>query len=260
MFTPRRLMLTSSVYSNTLSEQNRQLVTTKARKVLKRAQADSVSLFVQRDTASFTSKMTDNLSKISRVFEFDRDVFSTSVYERAFRGSVKQALKQPRDLNPPVPRPRYNRIHLLGDDESAKDLVVSAIEPNFDDKFKQYWPEYQSEMQNLFVDLVRNILEWRTPGWDTYHVPPLPTYADEAADSSSSLSETLDACANLWWSSSLSLHEPDLDIQQYHGRTIKYKETTTHGNVIVDLDMLFHVYFVPDGTLNIFCCNKAARL
>jgi guanine nucleotide-binding protein G(i) subunit alpha len=85
MLIPRCLMLTSPVYSNTLSEQQRHLETTKTRKFLKRAQVDSVSLLVQRDNASFSSKMTDNLSKISRVFEFDRDVFSTNVYERAFR-------------------------------------------------------------------------------------------------------------------------------------------------------------------------------
>ena len=80
--------------SKTLSAQQRYLETSKNRKVLHRAKADSVSLYVHRDSASLTSKMTDNLSKISRVFEFDSNIFSTGVYERAFRGSVRDLLRR----------------------------------------------------------------------------------------------------------------------------------------------------------------------
>ena len=54
---------------------------------------DTASLFVHRDTDSFITRMTDNLSKLSVVFTFDRELFISKVYERAFRGSVKESLK-----------------------------------------------------------------------------------------------------------------------------------------------------------------------
>lgn len=38
--------------------------------------------------------MTDNLSKLSAVFDFDQALFSSNVYQRAFRGSIKQILRQ----------------------------------------------------------------------------------------------------------------------------------------------------------------------
>jgi hypothetical protein len=66
----------------------------KTRKVLQRVKADSASLFVHRDTASFKSKMTDNLSKMSLIFEFDSEVFYSQVYHRVFRGSLKTRLRQ----------------------------------------------------------------------------------------------------------------------------------------------------------------------
>jgi hypothetical protein len=38
--------------------------------------------------------MTDNLSKMSVVFDFDPEVFSSGVYHRVFRGSLKHRLRQ----------------------------------------------------------------------------------------------------------------------------------------------------------------------
>jgi hypothetical protein len=55
---------------------------------------DSASLFVHRDSASLISQWTDNLSKLSAVFSFDRELFVSKVYERAIRGSVKKALRR----------------------------------------------------------------------------------------------------------------------------------------------------------------------
>jgi len=54
---------------------------------------DTASLVVHRDTDSFITQISDNLSKLSAVFTFDRELFVSKVYERALRGSVKESLK-----------------------------------------------------------------------------------------------------------------------------------------------------------------------
>jgi hypothetical protein len=108
-------MLTSPVYSNTLSEQQRHLETTKTRKFLKRAQVDSVSLLVQRDNASFSSKMTDNLSKISRVSEFDRDASFPLISEASPQAAIAgYNISNVAALHPYIPcrgRPLCQRPH-----------------------------------------------------------------------------------------------------------------------------------------------------
>jgi hypothetical protein len=64
------------------------------RRVLQQAEYDSASLFVHRDTDSFISNLTDNLSKLSVVFSFDRELFVSKVYERVLRGSIKESLRR----------------------------------------------------------------------------------------------------------------------------------------------------------------------
>jgi len=50
------------------------------------------------------STWTDNLSKFSVRFEFDRELFVSKVYERVFRGAVKNSLqRQPRTISPEDP-------------------------------------------------------------------------------------------------------------------------------------------------------------
>lgn len=67
------------------------------RKVLGRAQFDSASLYVHRDSNSIISRFTDNLSKLSIVFDFDSELFASKIYQQILRGSVKQALKREQD-------------------------------------------------------------------------------------------------------------------------------------------------------------------
>jgi hypothetical protein len=109
------------------------------RKVLRRVEIDSASLFVHRDTASLISQCTDNLSKLSAVFSFDRELFVSKVYERALRGSVKEALRrqqgdtQARMRSQAIDRRleedskrlrRELKVLLLGSRESGKDEIV----------------------------------------------------------------------------------------------------------------------------------------
>lgn len=82
--------------STTLAEQKQLLEKPNARKVLARPKADSVLMMVQRDSAFFVSRWTDNLSKLSRAFRFDTEVLYSRVYERVFLSSLKQLVRPQR--------------------------------------------------------------------------------------------------------------------------------------------------------------------
>lgn len=69
---------------------------TSTRRVIKRIKDDASSLYVQRDSMSMYSRCTDNLSKISKMFEFDRELFVSKVYEKALRGSLKDTVENMR--------------------------------------------------------------------------------------------------------------------------------------------------------------------
>ena len=64
------------------------------RKVIKQVRDDSSSLYVHRDAMSFRSYYTDSLSKLSLTFTFDRILLGSDVYQRIFRGSLKESLRQ----------------------------------------------------------------------------------------------------------------------------------------------------------------------
>ncbi|KAH7411697.1 hypothetical protein DE146DRAFT_250965 [Phaeosphaeria sp. MPI-PUGE-AT-0046c] len=87
-------LLLSACNCQSMSDQKRFLERPRSRRVLRSAKADSESLLVHQDTTSFKSRLTDNLSKMSMVFDFDPAVFSSGVYHRVFRGSLKYRLRQ----------------------------------------------------------------------------------------------------------------------------------------------------------------------
>jgi hypothetical protein len=90
--------------SKSIAGQKRLLERPRTRRILQRAKADSASLLVHQDTSSRKSRLTDNLSKMSKVFDFDPAVFSSGVYHRVFRGSLMSSLRQqhPRVLGSPT--------------------------------------------------------------------------------------------------------------------------------------------------------------
>lgn len=65
-----------------------------SRQIFQRVKDDSSSLIVLRDKASSYSQCTDNLSRVSVAFPFDRELFESKVYEKALRGSLKEALRR----------------------------------------------------------------------------------------------------------------------------------------------------------------------
>ncbi|KAJ4369823.1 Guanine nucleotide-binding protein alpha-2 subunit [Neocucurbitaria cava] len=119
-------LLLTALSCTTLFEQKRSIKKLHSSRGIKRAKYDSASLTGLRDSSSFASKWSDTLSKFSLEFEFDPVIFSSDVYQRAFRKSLKQAwTQQPR---PSVPKPLSAcKILLLGDDETGKDELVNQI-------------------------------------------------------------------------------------------------------------------------------------
>jgi hypothetical protein len=111
-------------YSTTLYEQRQLLEKPRTRKTLAQTKADSVSLLVHRDSASHISNWTDNLSKLSCIFDFDPEVLRSRVYERIFRNMLKQSRAQPPPALPPDPR---HLFLLFGDNDVAKVMVEKSI-------------------------------------------------------------------------------------------------------------------------------------
>ena len=111
-----------------MSEQRQLLEKPKSRKSIERVKADSASLLVHRDSASFISRWTDNMSKLSHVFNFDTVLLSSRVYERIFRNSLKQSVRQ--QLPETFSAPSHN-VLLLGDDDLAKMTIERSVLSQF---------------------------------------------------------------------------------------------------------------------------------
>lgn len=101
-----------------MSDQKRLLERPRSRRILKSSKPNSDSLLVNQDTTSFRSRLTDNLSKMSMIFDFDAAVFSTDVYHRAFRRSHKFRLRQQR-LQPFA----RNQAHDVESNDESDDMT-----------------------------------------------------------------------------------------------------------------------------------------
>lgn len=111
--------------STTLAEQQKSLKKLHSVKRIGRSKLESASLFCLRDSDSFKTTWSDNLSRLSIEFSFDTEIFTSGVYHRTFRNHARRALRQPR-------RPRQRALGvrgvlLLGDDENGKDKLVNRI-------------------------------------------------------------------------------------------------------------------------------------
>lgn len=79
--------------SASLAEQQLVLTKPNTRKALKKIRKDSESLIVHRDKNSLVTGYTDNLSKLSRVFSFDGDLFASKVYQSVIRNRLKLSIR-----------------------------------------------------------------------------------------------------------------------------------------------------------------------
>jgi guanine nucleotide-binding protein G(i) subunit alpha len=95
---PYRLALISTNWiRKTLLEQKALLEKLQTRKVFKKMEGGSASMIVHRDANSLPGCYTSapiNSSKRSLVFEFDRELFASRIYERWIRGSVKKSHRE----------------------------------------------------------------------------------------------------------------------------------------------------------------------
>jgi len=194
---------------------------------------------------------------MSRVFDFDRNVFSTNVYERAFRGTFQQALRKRH--GPVSAALKYENIYLVGDGGIAKDSVINGVGPMKSHPYSQYWTPYRTKMGQVCVDLMCAIIKQGTPDWSTEHVSVLLKYTDAPPELRPTFDETLDACAILWWSAVRRLHQPDVDTRGDHREVVHLRRDFESDGTSVVLDMLFSVDIIPGGGLNIYCNNRGAR-
>jgi hypothetical protein len=104
--------------SNKVSDQRSVIEDPLCRAAIEQMKSDSASLLVLRDTDSIFSYVTDNLSKISKEFRFDRLLFGTKVYGKALRGSIKKSLQLQQAISRPGARHTFPNI----------DLSTSAVE------------------------------------------------------------------------------------------------------------------------------------
>ncbi|KAH7073859.1 hypothetical protein BKA63DRAFT_576174 [Paraphoma chrysanthemicola] len=116
-------LLLTACNCTSLADQKELLERPKTRETLAITQSDSASLLVLRDSASFVSKWTDNLSRLSRVFDFDTEVLASRAYGRVFRESLKHLIKK-RSTTSSVP---MQHILLLGYNDTPKIEVESLI-------------------------------------------------------------------------------------------------------------------------------------
>ncbi|CAN9276781.1 unnamed protein product [Alternaria alternata] len=253
-------LLLTACNCKTLSAQQRYLETSKNRKVLHRAKADSVSLYVHRDSASLTSKMTDNLSKISRVFEFDSNIFSTGVYERAFRGSVRDLLRR-RQQNMTAQSSTaqktesvstsnsLRKIRILGQDHTGKDLLVNCIEAaHLIDQ--EQCRLYNSKLQELCIDFVSTIVKDRSDVCDDEDVRILTSYAvlEPHSSQTSVRKDALNSCVRIM-RKAVELNE-EFSSVAFNVPTDRIKFE----------DMVFWVRCIPGRGLSINSGNLAAEL
>ncbi|KAL4784386.1 G-protein alpha subunit-domain-containing protein [Aspergillus varians] len=85
-------LLLTACNCKTSAEQKALLERSSSQKILRQTNLDSASLMAQYDTNSIASQFTDTLSRLSLSFSFDREIFTSNVYERFFRGLTKRHL------------------------------------------------------------------------------------------------------------------------------------------------------------------------
>jgi len=223
-----------------------------------------MSLYVHRDSASLTSRITDNMSKISRIFDFDSDIFSSGVYERAFRGSVRDLLKRRQQTlrsHPPIPSipestmtvKSLHNICLLGPDQIGMDLLVNTIPIDRDTALDE-WTLHQWEMRKLFLNLVAIIAgsgsilsiseDIRTVRWFMKTEQYLAQ--EHYSETDLMTADALQACTRIWRGA--VQYEQEFHAYNASGKKIEFK------------NMLFWVAEIPDRGLSITSGNYAATL
>ncbi|KAF2108860.1 G-protein alpha subunit-domain-containing protein [Lophiotrema nucula] len=86
------MLLLMACNSKTLGAQCNTLSQTSTRKIFTSMKQDSASLIVLYDDASMITSWSDNLSKLSAMFDFDAELFASKVYASVIRNPLKLSL------------------------------------------------------------------------------------------------------------------------------------------------------------------------
>ncbi|KAL3471430.1 G-protein alpha subunit-domain-containing protein [Aspergillus californicus] len=103
-------LLLTACNCRTLGEQKALLDRSSTRTVFHQMNQDSASMIVHRDADSIATRITDNLSKLSLSFTFDRDVFASRPYERFIRRFTKDSLRIPQPPGPDIQQTRNIQV------------------------------------------------------------------------------------------------------------------------------------------------------
>jgi guanine nucleotide-binding protein G(i) subunit alpha len=108
--------------------------------MIKHARDDTSSLYVQLGSASIhsgRSRCTDTLSKISRCFEFDRELFSSKVYEKVLRNSLKDTVDALRRQASPGLRTGHTKKTTDSGEDASETVRLQSIDRKLESKRSQ---------------------------------------------------------------------------------------------------------------------------
>ncbi|KAH7139506.1 G-protein alpha subunit-domain-containing protein [Dendryphion nanum] len=158
-------LLLTACHCNTMAEQKQLLEKPKTRKLLGRAKSDSASLLVLRDNTSFISRCTDNLSKLSAVFGFDDQLFSSGIYRNAARRSLKESIRKGHRKSQSAP----SSIPLLSPITETQELTqrILVLGPDYQGRCQAihcmgitYEKDYMEQNVWLFRGaIIRNVID-----------------------------------------------------------------------------------------------------
>ncbi|KAJ4290969.1 hypothetical protein N0V90_010165 [Kalmusia sp. IMI 367209] len=118
-------LLLTACNSKSLSKQQEILGASGVRKRMDIVQKDSESLHVLADTSSFLSRNTERSSRLSMLFDFDEQLFSSKPYKAMIRKTVKLSIRSP-EKDGPGPEEVVTSVSSQG--EAAKTTFVKQMQ------------------------------------------------------------------------------------------------------------------------------------
>jgi hypothetical protein len=171
------VLLLTACNTKMLADQQRLLKVPETRKIFEQVREDSASLIVHRDSMSLRSSITDNLSKLSMVFDFDTELLST----RAYVPTVRKTLK--RSIQFGLPRRQIPRTLAIG---KVRDLrnVDHPVVPELPESSKPpkpsvspWWPDWPasplSNSMEVMITTQISVTEFR---WEEAETESLPGF------------------------------------------------------------------------------------
>ncbi|KAI1124207.1 hypothetical protein F5Y10DRAFT_285280 [Nemania abortiva] len=165
------LLLTACNF-NTLARQKSFVEAPSTQKALEQTKSDSASLFGLRDADSCCSRATTGFtqtsSKLSMVFDFDRELFSSKVYGLLHRETVKKSIRQRQrahSLDPGMELSdraaqhwRAVSVLLLGDTRQCDEFYASMAS-EYGQPLNLHAVQAEIDVPSLLLQSLRRVLE-----------------------------------------------------------------------------------------------------